>query len=160
MDELKTLVSHENNDLLDVILDANFNHWIWWIYVGPDRPKYASTLNEYLAFFSNSIRAHFFTLIISLYKLYDTNKATNNFNRLLKLVKNNTSFSQDEIRAIEDRFMRALLIWKKVKILRHNYFAHLKFNVDTESIYKEANITPNEFKELINLSMEMSQSFF
>ncbi len=155
MNDLRQLVTHINNPLLETITDANLNYHLWWKLRGPERPKYDDTMNKYRLLFSTSIRSYFNTLIILLYKLFDTDNRTNNMNRLVSAVEVDRSFSKEEINYIQKQREKALVIWKKVTILRNNYFAHLKFEIDEKNLYRLAKITPDELKELINLSIDI-----
>ncbi len=152
---LKSLIYENNNEVINIINTAYFNYKIWWIFVGPDRPKYVDVLNRYLLYFSPSIQSYFMTLIISLYKLYDKTKHTKNIKYIFNYLENNELLSNEEFSSIKDRYKKALIIWKKIKILRDNYFAHLNIEAYPHKIFSEAKITPNEFIELITLSIEI-----
>jgi len=154
MSDLKSLVRHTQNPLLAIIHDAHYNYCLWWKLSGPERPKLVKTMNRYIFFFKTSIRSYFLTLIISLYKLYDSNSKTNNFNKLLSLAKTEDTFSKEELKKLEEKFNKARVIWEKVTILRSNYFAHLNIRFDEKNLYKQANITPNEFRDMIYISLE------
>ncbi len=155
MSNLKSLISHNQNPLLEIINDSHYNYCFWWKLSGPERSKFLETMNKYIFFFKTSIRSYFLTLIVSLYKLYDSNSRTNNFNKLFKLINSDCTFKEKEKIILEDKFYKAQVIWEKVRILRHNYFAHLNMKYDEKSLYKQANITPNEFKELIYISLDI-----
>ncbi|MBC8416627.1 MAG: hypothetical protein ISS80_00365 [Candidatus Cloacimonetes bacterium] len=154
MSDLKSLVRHNNNPLLEIIYNAHYNYCLWWKLRGPERPKFIETMRRYILFFHTSIKSYFLTLIVSLYKLYDSNSKTNNFNKLLNLAKNECTFSKEELIQLEEKFNKARVIWEKVVILRSNYFAHLNIKFDEKNLYKQANITPNELGELIYISLE------
>ncbi len=155
MSNIKKYIDINNNELLHVLHIAFYNYKSWWILVGPDRPKYVRILNNYNLYFRTAIHSHLTTLIISLYKIYDKRKDTNNIRRLIKLVKNDNSFTEEELININKKFESACKIWEKIKILRHNYYAHLKYDLTPREIYKEAKIKPDEFLELINLSYDI-----
>jgi len=89
-----------------------------------------------------------------LYKLYDSNSKTNNFNKLLSLAKTEDTFSKEELKKLEEKFNKARVIWKKVAILRSSYFAHLNINFDERKLYEQANIKPDELGKLIYISLE------
>ena len=155
MQNLKLLVTHVNNPLLEIMKEAGLYYSLWWKLSGPERPKLVKTMNRYVLFFGTSINSYILALIISLYKLYDTNLETNNFNRLVNLVKKEGTFSKEEMTELDSKFNQAKNIWKKVAILRHNYFAHLNIKFDMKSLYKEASIKPDEFRKLITLSFDI-----
>jgi len=147
-EEVKTYIEK----LSGIVYTAKSSYEIWWILVGPERPKYVNTLNQYLSFFSPTIDAHDHTLIISLFKLFDKGKQTMNIHRLIKLVKKDDIISNSDFSEIEEKYNRALVIWEKVKILRNKYYAHQAFDLNIKELYRQAKITPDEFKELIDLT--------
>ena len=152
MSEIKEEIKSHIERLSDIVYTAKLSYEIWWILVGPDRPQYIDTLNRYLSFFRPTIDAHYHVIIISLFKLFDKGKRTMNIHRLIKLVKKDDIISNSDFSEIEEKYNRALVIWEKVKIIRHKYYAHQAFNVDIKEVYRRAKITPDEFKELIELT--------
>jgi len=155
MSDINKMIELNNNDLLHVLNNAFFNYKSWWILVGPDRPKYVKILNNYNLYFRTSINSHLTTLIISLYKIYDKRKDTNNIRRLIKIVNKDKSFTKEELNILNEKYESAFEIWEEVKILRHNYFAHLKYDLGKDEIFKDAKIKPDEFYELIMLSYDI-----
>ena len=147
-EEVKTYIER----LSDIVYTVKSSYEIWWILVGPDRPQYTDTLNRYLSFFRSTIDAHYHVIIISLPKLFDKGKRTMNIHRLIKLVKKDDIISNSDFSEIEEKYNRALVICEKVKIIRHEYYAHQAFNVDIKEMYRRAGIKPDEFKELIDLT--------
>lgn len=160
MEQIKTNIYHYATKLSNVIIAANLSYEIWWELSGPNRPKYVDILNDYLSFWSSTISAHFTSLIILLYKLYDRNPKTLSFNRLFKLIKKHNIFTDNEYMILISKLEQAKIIWEKIKILRNEYYAHLSYEADTVKIYKKAEIKPNQFKELINLSKDIINSVY
>jgi len=155
MTEIKKEIKSYIEGLSNIVYIAKSSYEIWWILVGPDRPKYVNTLNEYLSFFSPCIDAHFQTMIVSLYKLNDRSKGTLSLIPLFRLVKQNNTFSHEDFSEIEKIYNRAVTIWEKVKIIRHNFVAHRSLGQDISKIYEIAKIKPDEFKELIDLTTKI-----
>ncbi len=155
MSDIKKLIEPNNNELFYILNTAYFNYQSWWILVGPDRPKYVRILNNYNLYFRTVIHSHLTTLIISLYKIFDKRKDSYNIKRLIKIAKNDDSFTKDELNILDKKFDSAIEIWEKVRILRHKYYAHLKYDLTPNKIYKEAKIKPDEFLELIMQSYDI-----
>lgn len=156
MEDLRAFVGHVNNPLLEIIKDAHSNYSLWRKFnVAKLDPEKLDTMNRYVLFWKSSIRSYLLTLIISLYKLYDRNPKTKNFNKLLGLARKEGAFPKTDLRKLEVMFSRAKMIWEKVRILRNDSFAHLRYNLDDEELWKKADLSPNELKELIDISLEM-----
>jgi hypothetical protein len=67
---------------------AGLNYEVWWAYEGEhSRPDVVDALNAHPVFFQTSIHAHFLSLVVLLYRLYETRKDTYNIPQLLKLAR-------------------------------------------------------------------------
>ena len=160
MQDLKSLVNHVNNPLLEVMKDAHLNCALWY-KLRSERQKFVDTMRRHRLFWGTSMRAYLLSLIVSLFKLYDDtshNKKqniTHNFHRLIEFARNDENFSDSEILAINSKYQKAIGIAKKVTKLRHNYFAHLNPQLDEKSLFRLAQISPDELKELVVLSFDM-----
>ena len=154
MDE-KEIIKSQIRKLSEILITAKLSYETWWIMAGPDRPKYIEIFNTYLSFFRPTINAHYHTLIISLYKLYDKRRNTTNFNHLVKIAKSNWPTSDKDFSYLEEMYQQALTIWKKIRIMRHEFYAHQASNANISDIYKRAEICPDQFKELIDLSIQI-----
>ena len=157
MDDLRALVGHVNNPLLEVIKDAHANFSLWRkLKIAKTDKNTIRIMNRYVLFFGNALRSFLLTLIVSLYKLLDDKvKDTNNLRKLVSLARSQPNFSKETLDKLDELSLRAKTIWKKVRILRHKYFAHLEFNLDEEELWKKANITPDELEQLIHLCLEI-----
>ncbi len=152
MNEKKYLLNNDIQDLSEIIIQTNMHYEIWWELSGPNRPKIVSILNSNLHFWSTTINSHFTSLIIFLYKLYDPRKDVLSLIKLKKTIMHNKLLNEKEIKILESKYEKANFIWKKVKILRHNYYAHISRKLSIENIYQKAKIKPDQFKELILIS--------
>ncbi len=153
--DLRKYVSSNNNHLLNLIHFSNFNYWLWWSLVRPKNNSCRDIMQKYHPLFSITRSSYFCALVVSLYKLYDKRKDTLNLRKLVVLSQKDNGFSSSEREEIEKNYEKALAIWEKVKILRHNYFAHLSKYYDETKLYEIANIKPDDFKEMINCTMNV-----
>jgi len=143
-------------EIANIIMAAQLNYEIWWIYKEQNnRNRFVDTLNVYHIFFFNSIHAHFGAMIIALYKLFETRKDTVNIPKLIDLIENEESISAIEIIRFKDEINKIKPSWKKICIIRNNLFAHKTDNFDQDDIFKIANVAPNEFKEIIDKSINL-----
>lgn len=135
---------------------ASLNYDIWWVYKSKKyRPVYASTMNRYLGFFDTSIHAHFVALLLALYPMYETRRDTFNIPRLLKILEKEDRVSASTLAKANALFVEAKPLWIKVGILRNNAFGHRSDSKTIEEIFKEADITTNQLKRLIELTKRL-----
>lgn len=140
-------------NIKDVIIKAKLNCEAWGMYKRKDegiRERYINTMNEYSLYFQIVINAHFSNLIILLYSIYDKRPdvytlryffESEDFLSLLK--RRDTVINQ---------YSDALIIWEKVKLLRHKIYAHNDLNESNENFFKKTELTPNMLKSLVELS--------
>ena len=138
----------------DSVLAAELHYQIYWIYKNrDDRAKYIDTLNRYLAFFAQSIQAHFIALVVVLYATYEDRRDTINLARLYE-------DSPAELKAtVSTDFTRAKSIWKKIAVLRNNHFGHVTERLEIDAIFETADVRYDEIKELIELSKKLVNRF-
>ncbi len=148
---LKNKLKTDLKDIFSIIEDARFSYEIWWILVSKDgRGKYFQEMLHYKEFFQPTAYAHITSLIVNLYKLFETRKDTLNFPRLIKEAKSLNIFNPKQI---ESELKEAKDLWIKIVILRNKLFAHKNYQLDRKTIYKEAKIKPNHIKRLIELDL-------
>lgn len=137
-------------DLANTIYAAESNYEMWLFYKD-SKKHFEVNPNEYPLFFKTSIHAHFVAMIIALYRLFENRKKrdTVNFNGLIKLLKEDCSFPEKELSRFVSEIKEAKVFWKKVSILRNKLFAHKANSLNYIQIFKEANITPNQLRDLI-----------
>ena len=147
MDEIQKNVK----ELQHAITVAGLNYEVWWVYKEKESRKcFVDTLNAYGIFFQTSLHAHFVAMIVSLYRIYETRKDTINLPQLFKLLKDESSMPSHEIERIESEIEKIKPLWIKVSILRNNMFGHRSNVFDHAGIWKKANITASQLKELID----------
>lgn len=132
---------------------TSLNYDIWWVYKSKEyRPVYVNTMNRYPGFFDTSIHAHFVALLIALYPMYETRRDTFNIPRLLKILDKECQIPANALAKANATYAEAKPLWVKVQLLRNNAFGHQSDSKTIEEIFKEADITPNQLKKLIELT--------
>jgi len=111
--------------------------------------------SEGRAIFSTAIHAHFVATLVALYCLYETRKDTYNIPQLLRRSKTESKFTPEEIAEFEILYARAKPLWAKVCVLRNKAFGHRSISLTVEEAFAEANVTPNEFSELIEVTKQL-----
>lgn len=150
---MNDIIQHNIRELQHAITVSKMNYEIWWVYKEKEsRKRYVDTLNIYPAFFKMSLHAHFVAMIVALYRLYETRKDTINLPQLLKLIKDAGLIPQQELKSIETDINKIKPLWKKVAVLRNNMFGHRSKTLEFSDVWKQAQVTPKQFKQLIDES--------
>ena len=143
-------------EVADAISLASDSFDVWWdLQEACNRDGYESVLEEYQHFFQATIMAHLVvTLIVCSYTLYDKSKGTHTIRSLLDRLQRETSSTavtselQQNIDELQD-------IWLKIKLVRHNVFAHRSETHQAESTFRAAKLTPDEIRRFILKSRQI-----
>lgn len=126
---------------------AGASYDIWWTYKGADtRPRFVEGMDEYSEFFRYDEEAHFRTMVVSLYTLFETGPRTANFSVLLRGsrdVGSPLATSETQLTALKP-------VVVKVMALRNFLFAHRNHTEPYNDVYKRANISGVELRRLID----------
>lgn len=153
---MKERINQYIKELQNAITVAGLNYEIWWVYKEKEsRARFVDTLNDYPLFFQTSLHAHFVAMVIALYRLFETRRDSVNIPRLVKMIKDQSSVSEKDIQKIEKDISRIKPLWVKVSILRNKLFGHKSNALDDEEIWNEVEVTPNEFRDLIDESKKI-----
>lgn len=149
------------DELRQSVTDAGLNYEVWWAYSGPEsRPKYVKGMRKYNLLFQVAIHAHFVAVLVPLYRIYETRNDTYNIPGLIKMMKSNTNLKSEEIRFFEETYKnKAKPLWVKIGTLRNMVFGHRSKNNSVEEAFADANITPGEIKELIEITKKLLNDF-
>jgi hypothetical protein len=147
-------VSKKTKDNLSELYEILFAAWdcyqLWWIVVSKEgKNRYWEIFWADAVFFETASYACFTTVIVNLYKLYEARKDTVNINGLLKDVKRESVIDEEKMKCLRKRFDIAKETWKKISVLRSNWFAHQSNAKSRHEIFKTAKITPNQIEAFI-----------
>ncbi len=139
--------------LTQTVTEAGLHHEVWWVFAGDeDGPKYAETMNRYGRFFGTAKNAHFVTLIVMLYRLYEKRSDTINIPQLLKIIKNERHLDEKKRRKLKELYENeARPLWIKVSRLRNEVFAH-RSDSSLDDIFRGADMRPAELRELLDVT--------
>ena len=141
-------------ELKRILFEAQGCYELWWTYLQvKSKTEYFHVLLNFKDFFEITARAYISNLVISLYKLYDGGNKVLNIGSLIKETEN--ILDSNEKQHIQGLMNKAKPIWGKVAKLRSNLFAHRSNQLTRDEIYKMAQITPNQLRDLIDLSLEI-----
>lgn len=122
---------------------------VWWTYRSrATRPRFLPGMQHYSEFFRYDEEVHFRALVVGLHTLFDGRRDTANFRRLLA----DSRTAGRPLPATEARLAGAELAVAKVATLRHNLFAHRNHGLTYDDVYRDADITPDELRALLDAS--------
>ena len=149
-------IEHYIQEITNTVTIAGLNYDVWWLFKEREsRQKYTTTMNKYLMFFTTAIHAHFVALIIALYRLYENKDNTINIPQLLQLIEEHHPFSAKNETEINEIYNKAKPLWVKVAILRNCAFAHRANKLSVSDVFKKANVTPDELRDLWEITKQL-----
>lgn len=151
-EKIKTYIE----EIQKTVTVAGLNYEVWWTFKEREsREKYVDTMNNYTMFFQTSIHAHFVALLVALYRLYENKRNTINIPQLQKLIKRHHPFPKETESKITETYDQANPLWKKVGILRNAAFGHRSNKLSVSEVFKKANVTPNELRDLWEITKKL-----
>lgn len=145
MDKIENYI----NQMRQFISISKLAYDAWWTLAGDRSDDYDCIRTKFPTHFQFSRYSYLTTLIVTLYMTLEDRTDTINMRQLVRQIENNKKFNQENLQHIKDELCNANIIWDKIRILRCNQFAHFNYNLSLTSVFAEANIKPNEFKEFI-----------
>ena len=144
-------------ELQNALIFAGYNYEIWWLYKNQEsRKKLVEPLMLYYPnFIGTSFRAHFIAMIIISYRIFETRKDTINMHSLITLIEKEGIVCEDDIQRFRAETERIKQRWIKICILRNNLFGHKSNAHKADAIWKQAKITPDNFKSFIEDSKKL-----
>jgi len=144
-------------ELRQAAMHAALNYEVWWVYKSSDtRPRYVDAMNRYHIHFTTAIHAHFVAMISALYRIYETRDDTHNFKALLRAISDEHGAAATA--PFEQQFDALKPIWIKVGRLRNEAFGHRSTAASIEEVFASVQVSPNEFKKLIEGTRELLNS--
>lgn len=152
---MTTSLPESIHEVADVVSLASDSFDVWWdLQAACNYDDYKSVLEEYQHFFQATINAHLVTLIVCSHALFDKRKGTQTIRSLLSRLERGasnaavTSELQQTINELQG-------IWLKIKRVRDNVFAHRSETCQAESVFRAANLTPDEIRRFIFQSRQI-----
>lgn len=143
-------------ELQHTVIVAALNYEIWWVFKSQDtRPKYVDTMERYSLFFQTSIHAHFVATLVALYRLYETREDTYNIPSLLRILRDQKVIDQTTLEQLKEMYDKGKPLWVKINVLRNKAFGHRSVAHTIEDVFKEAEVTHDELKQLVETTKEM-----
>jgi len=154
-------LSKDLKELFSIIEDAHCAYEIWWILISREgRKEYSKVMVHYRDFFEPLARSTLISMIISLYKLFESNDRLLSLEKVLKEARIGKVIDSNYNKKLNRKLIESRVLWKKVCILRSNLLAHRSYNLTMREVYGLAKINPNQIKRLINLSLKIFNSLW
>lgn len=135
-------------DLLESINAAKAHYQIWWVISNEARPNLVPAMNQFSDFFIATLDAHFNSMILNLTYLFDKNHYSSTLQNYLNIDK--ASFHSDELKILNDKVESLSLAAEPIrKMIRNKAVAHKDAKLSEKEIFQNADITPNQIRDLI-----------
>jgi hypothetical protein len=135
---------------------AALNHEVWWTYRNKDTPcELLKAMGPYNRFFATAMHAHFVTLFVSLYWLYETRDDTYNIPHFLKCLKKHKKLAPELLARLDGLHKDAKQLWKKVSKLRSEAISHRSIKLSSEELFAKANLSSAELRRLIEQTEQL-----
>ena len=122
---------------------ASASYDVWWMYMNKET-RDLQAMNCLPTFFLYDCEAHFRTMIVGLYTLYDTCPGTITIKSLIH------ELDASQAKPIWKKYRAVHAAVKKVTFLRHNVIAHRNAEESYDQLFAKAEIKPDHLKNLIS----------
>ena len=113
-------------------------------------------MRRFNLFFQTSEYAHFVTLLVGLYRLYETRIDTYNIPTFLKRIREYGHLPESSVSEAEEIYLnQAKPLWIKVSILRNEAYGHRSSTSTMAEIFRKAGVSPNQLHELMEVTKKL-----
>jgi hypothetical protein len=130
---------------------------IWFYFESNDtRSSLINTMRDYNEFFRFAPHAHFVAFVVSIAAVFDKRRDTLSLPNLVTEMSATNLLSaqaQSEIGSLADQ---AAPLVSKVRILRHNAFAHRSASFLYNDIFKAAKVTALQMRDLTEIALKIA----
>jgi hypothetical protein len=132
---------------------------VWWAYNASDsRPILLPPMQHYPEFFRFDEHAHLVSFIVHIAALFENDRRTVNFQRLLKDLRALSPGSCPFLAEAALRLSQIDPLTKKISILRNNLFAHRSASLSYADAFQKAAITANDFHHVTAEALAIANS--
>ena len=131
---------------------------IWLFLDGEEtRPAISDTIDKFSWFFVFDTHVHFVAFVVHIAALYENRPDTINLPQLAKEMKKKKDLiSAQDAGEVDKLLGMARPLVKKVAILRNKLFAHRNDAFPYADIFKKADVTPDELRELTDIALKVA----
>jgi hypothetical protein len=136
--------------LATTIIEVEISFQIWEAFkIAQTKVTTIKPINKYNMFFLPTQLAHFNTIIINSYRLFETRKDTINFKTIKDLSNHEFGINFESDSKFEDLYQLAHKLWPKFSLLRNKCIGHLSHEATQEEIFKNAGLSPEDIRNFI-----------
>lgn len=146
----------EVREISQIIYAASQNFSVWWALKNKDtRHMHIQTMDKYTQYFLTAINAHFVSTIVPIYCLYESKHDTFNLIKLIEAARTEAKLDTEASKRTDELLAKAVVIWKKIGILRNRAFGH-RSKADTISeLFQKAQVTADEIRDILDMSRRL-----
>ncbi len=140
----------------ELIKRARVYYDIWWFFNSNDtRPRISKTIKRYSEFFRFDSHAHFVSMVIYLYGLFETRHNTINFTSIAADAAS-SGYKPEIIKTIRGLIIDNKALTSKLAIIRSHLFAHRSSRFSYTEVFRKAGITPFQFRDLTDTGLQIA----
>jgi hypothetical protein len=139
------------------IVRARLYYDLWLYFEGEDsRPKIIEAMRDYSDFFRFTPHAYFVSYVIYTAGAFEKRRDTINLNALIADVRQAGKLQGPMDAEVTSLMTRARPFADKAIILRHNAIAHHSDRMSYDDVFKLAQVTPTELRDLTGIALDVS----
>lgn len=141
-------------ELIEQSIELVRSHAIWYALVQPDnRSNYEAVIRKYEDFFEATANAHFQTVIIIVYQLFDKRPSTKSFRNVINRLESDDPSLAQRLRGM----LKANLgLLKRLFELRLNVYAHRNAKLCPKDIFARVRVSPGVMTTVLALVEQMA----
>lgn len=142
---------------VQLVLRARIFFDIWFYFEANEtRATILDTMNEYSEFFRFMPHAHQVAFIVTIAAVFDKRTDTISLPHLVREMALNKRFSQQAQAEVNELLDKAKPLGSKVTVLRHKAFAHRSARTSYDDVFKEAQVTVGQMRELTEIALQIA----
>jgi hypothetical protein len=147
------VIERQVKDLGNQIARARIFYDLWWQVQGEPIDQHLDGMNLYPDFFRFSRHAYLYAMIVQTMLPFDERRDTLSFKTIIKDLNKNDATKAAALAA--DRVVSNCEgIWRKLKVVRGECFAHRSRIATYDDVWKRAAIRPQDIHQAQSLAMD------
>jgi AbiU2 len=139
------------------ILRARLFLDLWFYFEERDsRRRIIETMQDYNEFFRFTPHAYLVAYVIYMAGVFDKRRDTISFAPLIREVKAAGHLKGHDAAIVDALLVEAKPIAEKVRILRHEAFAHRSADISYNDVFKRAAVKPDQLRELTDIALKIA----
>jgi hypothetical protein len=106
--------------------------------------------NTYIPYFQTAVSAHFASMVMAFYCLYETNPKSTNIPGVLRQLRATSRLPEVDLDQLDKTQADLKHLWVKISVLRNKVFGHREREITIDDVFKQAGLRPNDFETLFD----------